>query len=113
MPSPIAAVVDLDDAGEFAHRSGAKNFIGAVSVIEFQIGFRARNFFGCANLEHGRARDSFRASNDAARRDLAVAHDENMRRVRLRDESVNVEHERIVGAGVVRFDLGQNGVEQD
>ena len=35
-----------------------------------------------------------------------------MRRVRLGNETASVEHERIVGAGVVRFDLGQNGIEQ-
>ena len=35
-----------------------------------------------------------------------------MRGIRLGNQSVNVEHERVVGAGVVRLDLGQNRVEQ-
>ena len=35
-----------------------------------------------------------------------------MGRVRLRDKTAGVEHDRIVRAGVVRFDLGQDGVEQ-
>ena len=35
-----------------------------------------------------------------------------MRRVRLGNQTASVEHEGIIGAGIVRFDLGQNGIEQ-
>jgi hypothetical protein len=33
-------------------------------------------------------------------------------RIRFRDESARVEHERVIRAGLVRFDFGQDRVQQ-
>ena len=42
---------------------------------------------------------------------LALAHDEEMRRVAGRDEAVRIEHQRFVGAGLGRLDAGGDAVE--
>src|SRR5204863_2568381 len=67
---------------------------------------------GGANLDHGGAGDSFGTRENATGDHVAFAHDEDMSRVRLGNETPSVEHEGIIGAGIVRFDLGQNGIEQ-
>ena len=105
-------IVDLNNPREFAHRAGAKHFVRAIDVDRRQIRFDAADFFCGANLDHSRARDSFRTRDNFARRQIAFADDENIRCVRFGNASVRVEHERIVRAGVVRFDLRQNRIEQ-
>ncbi len=47
-----------------------------------------------------------------ARRDFAIVHEEEMGRVCFRDVVLQIQHEGVVGAGVICFNLGQDGVEQ-
>jgi hypothetical protein len=101
-------IVDLNDTGEFAHGASAKDFVGAVNIDWRQVRFDAPDFLGGANLDDGGAGDSFRAGEDAAGGHIAFAHDEDMSRVGFGNEAAGIEHEGIVGAGIVRFDLGQN-----
>ena len=42
---------------------------------------------------------------------LALAHDEEVRRVAGRDEAVRIEHQRLVGAGLCGLDAGGDAVE--
>ena len=106
------SIIDLNHPGQLAHRAGAKNLVRRGKRPRASDRFPCRDFFGGANLEHSGAGNSFRTGHDATGGDVAFAHDEDMRRVRLGDETASVEHEGVVGAGIVRFDLGQNGIEQ-
>ena len=70
------------------------------------------NALAAADLEDDAPRDAFRAGDVAARLDLAVGHDEHVRGVRLGDEALPVEHERVIGAGVVRLDLREDRLDE-
>ncbi|WP_423928171.1 hypothetical protein [Candidatus Palauibacter sp.] len=49
----------------------------------------------------------FGTGDRPARHHDAPAHEEEVGGVRLGDEAVAVEHQRIIGTGCVRLDLGQ------
>ena len=44
--------------------------------------------------------------------EIVFANNEDVGRVRFRDEPSNIKHKSVIGGGVVGFDLGQNGIEQ-
>src|SRR5439155_8860690 len=84
-----------------------------------QVGLDAPDLLFDAYLDDGGAGDSFWAGEDLAgghlaawSRSIGVAHNEDVGRVRLSDETAGVEHEGVVGAGIVGFDLSENGIEQ-
>ncbi len=63
-------------------------------------------------LEDRGAGDALGAGDEPARLDRAVADDEDVGRVGLGDEAAGVEHQRVVRAGVIRLDLGQDRLDQ-
>ena len=81
------AIVDLNYAGEFAHRSGAEYFVRAVNIVWRQVRFDAADFFGCADFDDRGAGDPFGTGDDAAGGEIALSHDEDVGRVRFGNET--------------------------
>jgi hypothetical protein len=67
------AIVHSNYSRQLTHRAGAEHLVGAVNVVEREIGFPGRNIFRRANFEDCRARNSFRAGNNARRSQLVTA----------------------------------------
>ena len=92
---------------------GAEHLVGAVGLGERQVALLAGDAVrrGTARAPRARVMPSGQATS-ARREHAAAVHDEHVRRVRLGDEAAHVEHQRVVGAGDVGLDLGEDRLEQ-
>ena len=108
------AAVDVRDRGELAHRAGAEHLVGAIDLGQREVASpRAGDVVRAAQFEDGGAGDAFGTGDGAAAsRTTPRCDEEQVRGVGFGDEAARVEHQRVVGAGGVGFDLGQDRLDQ-
>src|SRR5579875_3669688 len=66
-----------------------------------------RNARVAADFQDGGPRDAFRTSDETARQDHTLIHEENMGGIGFGHETTQVEHEGVVGAGRVGLDFAK------
>ena len=104
----VNRTVNLFDMDQLAHRTGAEHFIGAADFLGSDIADMERNPFVWHNsstaprvIPSGHARVVEVST-------LPRVSDENMSGIRFGQETIGIEHERIIRAGGVGFELGKN-----
>mmetsp|Transcript_17745 Transcript_17745/g.45870 ORF Transcript_17745/g.45870 Transcript_17745/m.45870 type:complete len:448 (-) Transcript_17745:538-1881(-) len=107
-----AAAVDAHDGGELTHSPRREYLIRRVKFGQADPSLDG----GDANLvgerEHRGACDAGEAMVGSGREQNTVLHHEEVGGIRLGDEAIDVQHDRVRGARVVGLDFGEDVVDQ-
>mmetsp|Transcript_6772 Transcript_6772/g.21852 ORF Transcript_6772/g.21852 Transcript_6772/m.21852 type:complete len:346 (+) Transcript_6772:14-1051(+) len=111
LPVADGAAVDGDDGDLAGERAGDKGLVGRVDLGEREVALLDGDAVLRAEGEDGGARDAVELVLRRRCPDGAVADDEKVRRVARGHKAVDVEHERLVGAGGGGLDARRDAVE--
>src|SRR5207247_2168325 len=103
--------VDFNDRCDFFRGTRDESLVRSPDIVEGEELFLRLQAEARSELEDGLARHARKVRRRERRHNRMVADDEDVLRARLRHVPVDVEHEGLIGAVLIRLDLGHDVVQ--